>query len=79
MCVCVKHLTTCVLSHTTPSSVLELAFWGLTAPFPGRDTLLPCRGARGEDAEQLCCFFLILLEIVLSSSSLPVKALFWSA
>lgn len=33
-CVCVKHLTTNVLSHTTQSSVLELAFWGLTTPLP---------------------------------------------
>lgn len=70
---------------TTPSSVLVLAFGGLTASlpgvpvlscFPGHSPLLHS-GAGGEDAEQLCCFFLILLEIVLSSFCLLVKTLFW--
>lgn len=79
MCVCVKHITIYVLSHTTRSSVLELAFWGLIAPLPRHDSSMLCRGARGEDAEHLRCFFLILVEIVLSSSCLLLKALFWSA
>ena len=85
MCVCLKHLTTFVFSCTIPSSVLGLAFGVLTASLPGvpvlscfpGDSPLLHRGAGAEDAEQLCCSFLILLEIVLSSSCLLVKALFW--